>query len=98
MKLPHHGSARNVSAELVDAVETPLWVNSSDGTRFRHPDAIALARVLVHGRRAEPLLAFNVPSTYNLWWDNDSWRDLIPYSVEYGDPDEGLTVTFSPGA
>lgn len=98
LKLPHHGSARNVSAGLVEAVETPLWVNSSDGTRFRHPDAIALARVLVHGRREEPVLAFNVPSTYNLWWDNDSWRALIPYSVEYGDPNEGLTVTFSPGA
>ncbi len=31
---------------FVKAVRTPLWLFSTDGNRFKHPDAIAVARVL----------------------------------------------------
>ena len=97
VKLPHHGSARNLTRELVEAAEAPVWVFSTDGTKFRHPDAIAIARLLVHGRQRDPLLAFNVPSQFNGWWDNDAWRTLVPYHLRYGDPAEGLTLSFEPG-
>jgi len=95
-KLPHHGSANNLSRALVESVDCPLWLFSSDGTTFRHPDAMAIARVLRFGRRANPTLAFNVPSTFNGWWDNDDWRRLFGYQVLYGDATDGLTVSFDP--
>lgn len=90
-KLPHHGSQNNIDDALVAAVDCPLWVFSSDGTTFRHPDAVAIARIL---RRERPVtrLAFNVPSTFNGWWDNPSWRGLFGYSVVYGDAVDGLTL------
>jgi hypothetical protein len=96
VKVPHHGSVQNVTQSLVEAVDCPLWVFSSDGTTYRHPDAQAIARILHYGRRANPTLAFNVPSKYSCWWNNDDWRALFGYDVCYGTVDDGITVSFDP--
>jgi hypothetical protein len=92
VKLPHHGSRNNVSRELVQALDCPQWVFSSDGTTCRHPDAVAVSRVL---RETSPgvHLVFNVPSTFNGWWDAPPWRDLFGYTTSYGVPGDGITVT-----
>jgi len=37
-----------------------------------------------------------VPSPYNRWWDNDTWRGLFDYDVQYGDHTDGLTISFEP--
>lgn len=95
-KLAHHGSRQNLTKDLVEAVDCPYWLFSTDGTTFRHPDAPAIARILHWGRRDRPTLGFNVPSRFNRWWDNDTWRGLFDYDVEYGDDTHGLTVTFEP--
>lgn len=95
-KLPHHGSKANVTRELVEAVSCPWWLFSTDGTQFRHPDAQAIARVIRYGSRAKdrPILGFNVPSTYNGWWNNKDWKKRYGYFTNYGTPDEGLTLEF----
>jgi len=94
VKLPHHGSRNNVSRELVQAVDCPLWVFSSDGTTFRHPDAIAVSRV-VRDSGPAPHLVFNVPSTFNQWWERAEWQDLFGYTTTYGVEDDGVTVVLS---
>ena len=50
-KLPHHSSRANVTAPLVSALNCPLWLVSTNGVRFEHPDDAALARVVVEGTR-----------------------------------------------
>jgi Metallo-beta-lactamase superfamily len=94
VKLPHHGSRNNVSRELVQAVDCPLWVFSSDGTTFRHPDAIAVSRV-VRDSGPAPHLVFNVPTTFNQWWERAEWQDLFGYTTTYGVEDDGVTVALS---
>lgn len=91
-KLPHHGSAKNLTRELVRAIDCPRWLISSDGTQFKHPDAVAVARILRDVDRPE--LLFNVPSTFNRWWDDAVWKDRFDYSVRYGTADDGVTLTF----
>lgn len=56
-KLPHHGSAANVSPAFLDALSCRHWLVSTNGALHDHPDRAALARVLV--RRGEPTLWFN---------------------------------------
>jgi hypothetical protein len=93
-KLSHHGSKGSTSRALVEAVESPVWLFSTDGSRFKHPDAEAVARVLAFGRPTDAILAFNVPSAFNEWWENEAWMDRFGYSVLYGDATDGLTVDF----
>ncbi len=95
VKLSHHGSAKNLSEELVAAVRTPRWLFSTDGNRFRHPDAIAVARVL-HASTAPRTLCFNVPSQYNGRWSSKAWCDRFGYRTRYGTAEDGLAVSFDP--
>jgi hypothetical protein len=91
-KLPHHGSKKNVHIDLVEAVECDRWLISTDGTRFKHPDAEAIARILAFCTVADPLLCFNAPSKFNGWWNNQDWIDMFDYELEYGTADDGLTI------
>lgn len=96
VKVPHHGSKNNVTDDLVRAVNCPHWLFSTDGTRHRHPDAVAIARILRSSRPGNPTLCFNVPSTYNEWWNNREWMSRFSYSVDYGTDSEGLTKDWLP--
>lgn len=94
-KVPHHGSRQNVTKELVEAIDCPLWVISTDGSTHKHPDAEAIARILHYGQTARPTLAFNVRSTYSGWWEDEGWRALIGYDTTYGTDENGLTIGFN---
>jgi hypothetical protein len=48
-KLSHHGSRRNVTTNLVRALECSQWWFSTNGVRFLHPNRESIARVLVYG-------------------------------------------------
>ena len=49
---------------LIEALDCPLWLVSSNGVRFRHPDDAALARVVLKGVRGDrrPSIAWNYRS------------------------------------
>ena len=97
VKLPHHGSSKNVTRELVEAVESPYWLVSTDGTTFHHPDAIAIARVLRYAHRHPPTVGFNVPSETASWWGDPQWEERFAYTAQFGSPDQGLTLRWGSG-
>lgn len=95
VKLPHHGSKENVTKELLEVIDCPLYLFSTDGTQFFHPDAAAVASVIAHGKRTRPdvELGFNCTSDYSGWWNNEDWKSRFGYRTQYGDAD-GLTIRF----
>lgn len=92
VKLPHHGSEKNVTVDLVEKIRTPRWLISTDGTRFKHPDPVAIARLIHLSRDDNPELLFNVRSEFNHWWDRDDWRDQFGYATTFGTEADGVTV------
>jgi beta-lactamase superfamily II metal-dependent hydrolase len=91
-KLPHHGSNGNVSPDLIRKLSCPLYLVSTSGAQFHHPDRAAIARVIhLGGGGAE--LAFNYRSQYNEVWDDPDLRDEHGYLSRYPHPGEqGLIV------
>lgn len=93
-KLPHHGSKGNVSRALVEAVDCPLWLVSTNGRRFRHPDDVALARIVHHAPGGStPRLAWNYRSDRFRAFTAEFPPDASGYEVvapEEGE--EGLVV------
>ncbi|HVF13697.1 MAG TPA: MBL fold metallo-hydrolase [Acidimicrobiales bacterium] len=87
-KLPHHGSSGNVTSRLVAALDCPLWMISTNGRRFHHPDDEALARV-IHGapERTVPRLVWNYRSDRFTAFTGDHPPDASGYSIDV--PDEG---------
>lgn len=81
-KLPHHGSQNNVSRELIEKVDAPRYLVSTNGDIFRHPDAEALARVVKFGG-GRPELVFNYVSSFNAMWDNPQLTEKFNYRTTY---------------
>ena len=60
-KLPHHASRYNLSPGLVDLVDTKRYLVSTDGSsRSRHPDPVAISRIIT--KRPDARLEFNYSS------------------------------------
>jgi Metallo-beta-lactamase superfamily len=87
-KLPHHGSRRNVSIDLLRAVDCATYLFSTDGSVFGHPDPEAVARVLRYGGSALTL-AFNYRSDQNQIWDDERLMGRFGYRARY--PQDGET-------
>lgn len=62
-KLSHHGSSKNTTRQLMEQLAADAYLISTNGDRFKHPDAIALETVVRHhgANRPKPVLCFNYP-------------------------------------
>lgn len=47
-KLSHHGSRQNMTDELLDLIDPKAILICTDGSKFKHPDADALAKIRTH--------------------------------------------------
>jgi hypothetical protein len=78
LKLAHHGSQRNVSADLLGMIETPMYLVSSSGARFRHPHKKTIESILQRhdGDRRKPRVVFNYRSRFtDPWGDEQLQKD-----------------------
>lgn len=91
-KLPHHGSAKNVSSPMLEAFPATHYLVSTDGARFEHPDTEAIARVVVSRPGYDKVLHFNCKSSFNRDWAKDQRTNKYHYTAAYGEPDAGLLV------
>lgn len=93
IKAPHHGSEKNVSRNLVEALDCPVWIFSSDGDRHGHPSPPAVARVVRWGTR--PLhLAFTHRTVYTEMWER--CQDTFGFTTSYGSDFSGVVVDLEP--
>lgn len=52
VKMPHHGSAENISNELLDIIDCDNYIITTDGSKgYKHPHREAVANVLCHPER-----------------------------------------------
>jgi len=66
MKLPHHGSAGNVTVVLLKAFPVQAYVVSSDGNSRGHPGDLAIARIVDTAPGSK--VSFNYPGpAYKRW-------------------------------
>jgi beta-lactamase superfamily II metal-dependent hydrolase len=88
-KLPHHGSRNNVSIELLQLLDCPRFLFSSNGDYFAHPDRQAVGRVIRYGRQdfgARPGLHFNYRSGLNEVWERPALQERYGYTAHYPAP------------
>ncbi len=90
-KLSHHGSKANTSPALLRTLDCPVYLFSTNGAYFKHPDREAVARVIKWGG-SKPALNFNYRTGYNTVWDSKRLRDEHGYMAIFPPAgQEGLT-------
>ncbi|MEO7262024.1 MAG: MBL fold metallo-hydrolase [Jatrophihabitantaceae bacterium] len=86
-KVPHHGSQRNVTAELVRMLPAQRYLISTDGSGLsKHPDDSAVATILEHGPPGLELI-FNYDSPRNRRWSDSRLIATFQHRVSF--PPEG---------
>jgi hypothetical protein len=92
VKVPHHGSRFNVSLKLLEALESPRYLFSTDGSHTKHPHLEGVARTLVAATEGMEL-SFNYRSRFNEMWDDDELREKHHYTTRYPPTgSEGLRI------
>lgn len=83
VKLAHHGSAGNISDELLALIDCPRFLISTNGSRFRHPDAEAMQRIIARSPHQPPTLCFNYDSKTTRPWASAELQKQLNYRAEY---------------
>ncbi len=79
-KVPHHGSKYNNPSTLFKKLNCKKYLISTNGKIFRHPDAEAIARIILYGGpNAE--LYFNYDTTFTQRWDDDELQRPYKYKT-----------------
>lgn len=82
IKIPHHGSKGNVSKELLELIDCKHFLISTNGNYFKHPNDVAIARIIVFGT-SELTLHFNYKTDHNKHWDKAYYKDRYGYRAEF---------------
>lgn len=45
VKLPHHGSANNISSDFIKRIESDMYLVSTNSKKYNHPDIETLAKI-----------------------------------------------------
>jgi hypothetical protein len=91
LKMAHHGSARNNSYELLELLDCPRYLLSTNGSTHHHPDPETLARVLTLYENVE--FFFNYKSDENLPWSDGSLKARHSYEAIYPEGDAGSRIS-----
>lgn len=88
-KLSHHGSMGNTSRELLEVIECPRFLLSTDGSRHGHPDPQTIARILKSSRPGSgaKTLYFNYRQDYTDPWNHGPLCEAYSYECRY--PEKG---------
>ena len=93
-KVPHHGSKYNISNELLTLIKCENYLVSSNGSYFKHPEDVAMARLIKHGTTGS-VLNFNYKTEFNDFWKNNQWETQYHYSTNYPKENEDGFLTLS---
>jgi beta-lactamase superfamily II metal-dependent hydrolase len=92
LKVSHHGSKNNTSTKLLELLDCRRFLFSTNGTRHKHPDQEAIARIINRNHEStEPTeLYFNFRSAFNSVWDDEELKDDWNYRTHY--PSDGSLI------
>jgi hypothetical protein len=93
-KLPHHCSKANVTEDLLALVDTPRYLVSTNGARYRHPDKEAVLRVIDRPERRDDLeVVFNYVSPTTRRWTESAAAKRYHYTPVFPDgANPGITL------
>jgi hypothetical protein len=92
VKLPHHGSQKNVSAKLLTVVSTKQFLISTNGEHFGHPDDVALARAVTAGGPGATLWFNYPPTAITERWADHALADRYELTARFADTDAGTRL------
>jgi beta-lactamase superfamily II metal-dependent hydrolase len=95
-KLSHHGSQGNLSCSLLQLLDCPNYLISTNGDHFGHPDREAIARAVIYGRLGDrkSVLHFNYRTGFSEFWTSEELQEKHGYEARFpAEGEQGLKVS-----
>lgn len=81
VKISHHGSKGNTSAELISLVDAKYFLISSNGDQFEHPNREPIA-LIIDGAKRKPTICFNYRTKFNRYWFDETRQEKLGYTAK----------------
>jgi hypothetical protein len=82
VKISHHGSSGNTSSSLLQLIESPIYLISTNGVKYHHPDIETLARIVCRDINLKKRLIFNYETPASAYMNKEQWKVAYNYEVE----------------
>ena len=83
IKVSHHGSFNNVSKDLLEKIDSPNYLISTNGGRHNHPDKETIAHIISRPADFHRNIWFNYITDNSKYFDRDDWTKTYNYSIHY---------------
>lgn len=90
LKASHHGSKKNTSRQLIEAIDCRQLAISTNGSLHQHPDPEAIARFLHFGVEGKKDIWFNYATKWTLPWGDERTRAKHGYRAHFPSGTAGL--------
>lgn len=81
IKVSHHGSLRNTSPELLELIDAPIYIVSSNGTGHGHPDFEVLAAIVDRAAEFSRTLYLNYATPASKLLREQQSQSKTPFTV-----------------
>lgn len=93
IKVSHHGSKANNSKDLLEIIDSNVYLISTDGSRHKHPHLESLARIVVRENlEKDRVLYFNYKTDASVKISEPSWQEKYNYSVSTAEEGESSNI------
>lgn len=83
IKVSHHGSFNNISPELLEKIDSGIFIFSTNGNKHNHPDKETIAHIVGRKSQFERKLFFNYKTVNSEYFNNKDWMKAYNYSIHY---------------
>lgn len=94
VKISHHGSRNNTNLAVAERIESPMWLVSTNGASFGHPDGECLGRIVVSQQC--PTFCLNYVTdrvTELIAGEGDRYLVRLPKKKRDGTFEEGISIS-----
>jgi hypothetical protein len=97
VKLPHHGSMANISADWLQVVDCDRWLISTSGAVFGHPDIETVELIAEHCTRKPTFYCNYLSDTTRPLENSSNWTVIFPEKSK-SPKSTGLVLRLTGGA
>lgn len=83
IKLSHHGSFNNISQDLLQIIDSPRYLISTNGGKHNHPDRETIAQIISRPASFHRKIYFNYITDNSTYFDRDEWKQAYNYSIHH---------------
>ncbi|MGG0062607.1 MBL fold metallo-hydrolase [Bacillus subtilis] len=82
VKVSHHGSKRNITRDLIERINSEVFLISTNGDKHGHPDFDSLAKILYYQRHRSKTFVFNYQTSTSRLLNNARWKEKYNYEIQ----------------